>query len=131
MLNQETSQTISTGYDSSMDPLLDLQNSCQITEINSSLSHLVNGIAYSFVEVTWNDGIQYGLQAYGNEALALKSSFTSSQKYLDEIRPVTRAICLCQVSGYISKKQRFIQSILVCSKVTLRSRIANRVRCRA
>jgi hypothetical protein len=62
---------MSTSYDSSIDALNDLQNSGQITEITGSLSHLTNGIEYSFVEVTCNDGIQYGLQAYGNEALEL------------------------------------------------------------
>ena len=30
-----------------------------------------NGIEYYFVEVTCNDGIQYGIQAFGEEALAL------------------------------------------------------------
>jgi hypothetical protein len=32
---------------------------------------LVNGVEYSFVEVTCNDGIQYSLQAYGDEAIEL------------------------------------------------------------
>jgi hypothetical protein len=30
-----------------------------------------NGVEYYFVEVTCNDGIQYGIQAYGDEARAL------------------------------------------------------------
>lgn len=67
----ETLQTISTGYGSSIDALHDLKNSCQITDITTSLLHLANGIEYSFVEVTCSDGTQYGLQAYGNEALEL------------------------------------------------------------
>ena len=71
MLKKETLQTVSSGYGSSIDALHDLQNSCQIAEINPSLSHLDNGVAYSFVEVTCSDGIQYGLQAFGNEALEL------------------------------------------------------------
>jgi hypothetical protein len=71
VLSQETMQTMSTGYDSSIDALNDLRNSGQITEITASLSCLANGIDYSFVEVTCSDGIQYGLQAYGNEALEL------------------------------------------------------------
>jgi hypothetical protein len=57
-------------YGSSIDALNDLKNSCQITDITMSLLHLANGIEYSFVEVTC-DGTQYGLQAYGNEALEL------------------------------------------------------------
>jgi hypothetical protein len=58
-------------YDSSIDALHDLLSSCQITEISTSLSYLINGIEYSFVEITCSDGIQYGLQAYGQEALEL------------------------------------------------------------
>jgi hypothetical protein len=62
---------MSTGYDSSIDALRDLLSSQQITDITANLSHLTNGIEYSFVEVTCNDGVQYGLQAYGKEALEL------------------------------------------------------------
>jgi hypothetical protein len=72
LLKKETLQAKSTtGYGSSIDALNDLRNSGQIAEINSSLSHLANGVAYSFVEVTCSDGTQCGLQAYGNEALEL------------------------------------------------------------
>jgi hypothetical protein len=72
LLKKETLQTTpTTSYSSSIDALNDLRNSGQIAEINSSLSHLANGVAYSFVEVTCRDGIQCGLQAYGNEALEL------------------------------------------------------------
>lgn len=70
-VNQGTLQTISTAYGSSIDALDDLRDSSEITDITSSLSHLANGIEYSFVEITCSDGIQYGLQAYGNEALEL------------------------------------------------------------
>lgn len=69
--DSETLQTISSGYGSNIDALNDLKNSCQITDITTSLLHLANGIEYSFVEVTCSDGTQYGLQAYGNEALEL------------------------------------------------------------
>ena len=51
--------------------LYDLKDSCQMTEITTSLLHLANGIEYSFVEVAISNGMQYGLQAYGNEALRL------------------------------------------------------------
>ena len=60
-----------SGYGSSIDAPNDLKNSCQITDITTSLLHLANGTEYSFVEVTCSDGTQYGLQAYGNEALEL------------------------------------------------------------
>jgi hypothetical protein len=70
-LNQEKVPTESVVYDSSIDALHDLLSSHQITEVSASLSHLTNGIEYSFVEITCIDGIQYGLQAYGQEALEL------------------------------------------------------------
>ncbi|MFY9965888.1 MAG: hypothetical protein WBL44_15085 [Nitrososphaeraceae archaeon] len=70
-MNQEKVPTESVVYDSSIDALHDLLSSHQITEISTSLSHLTNGIEYSFVEITCIDGIQYGLQAYGQEALEL------------------------------------------------------------
>ncbi|MGH9978436.1 MAG: hypothetical protein ACRD8Z_21790 [Nitrososphaeraceae archaeon] len=70
-MDHETLPNKSAGYDSSIEALYDVLNSCHITEIFTSLSHLANGIVYSFVEVTCIDGIQYGLQAYGNEALKL------------------------------------------------------------
>ena len=63
---------MATGYASSIDALYDLLRSCHITEMSASLSHLSNGVEYSFVEITCDDGIQYGLQAYGKEAVELK-----------------------------------------------------------
>ena len=70
-MNQEKGPTESVVYDSSIDALHDLLSSHQITQVSTSLSHLTNGIEYSFVEITCVDGIQYGLQAYGQEALEL------------------------------------------------------------
>jgi hypothetical protein len=70
-LDQKTLSTTSTEYASSIQALHDLLRSCHITEISASLSHLSNGVEYSFVEITCDDGIQYGLQAYGKEALEL------------------------------------------------------------
>jgi hypothetical protein len=58
-------------YDNSIEALCDLLKSYHVTDISTSLSHLANGIQYSFVEVTCSDGIQYGLQAYGDEASEL------------------------------------------------------------
>lgn len=71
MLNHEKVPTESVVYHSSIDALHELLSSYQITEISTSLSHLINGIEYSFVEITCSNGIQYGLQAYGQEALEL------------------------------------------------------------
>ena len=70
-MNQKTVTIESAVYGSSIDALHDLLSSCQITEISTSLSHLTNGVVCSFVEITCNDGNQYGLQAYGKEALEL------------------------------------------------------------
>jgi hypothetical protein len=70
-MNQKTVTIESAVYGSSIDALHDLLSSCQITEISTSLSHLINGVVCSFVEITCSDGNQYGLQAYGKEALEL------------------------------------------------------------
>lgn len=42
--------------------------SCRITKLSHSVSHLENGIEYCLVEVTCDDGKQYGIQAFGSEA---------------------------------------------------------------
>lgn len=70
-MGQETLQTKYARYGNSIDALHGLRNSCQIADISTSLSHLANGVEYSYVEVTCSDGMQYGLQVYGNEALEL------------------------------------------------------------
>jgi hypothetical protein len=43
----------------------------KITRYPESLRTLDNGMEHYFVEVTSKEGIQYGLQAYGNEAVEL------------------------------------------------------------
>jgi len=43
----------------------------KITRYSERLRILDNGVEHYFVEVTCEDGIQYGLQAYGEEAIAL------------------------------------------------------------
>lgn len=45
--------------------------SCRITKLSHSVSHLTNGIEYCLVEITCNDGEQYGIQAFGREAVQL------------------------------------------------------------
>jgi hypothetical protein len=62
---------MATQYGSSIEALDDLLTTNHVTDISTSLSYLTNGMEYSFVEVTCSDGIQYGLQAYGIEALEL------------------------------------------------------------
>jgi hypothetical protein len=71
VLDQKILSTLPAEYGSSIEALRGLLQSCHITEMSSNLSHLSDGIEYSFVEITCDDGIQYGLQAYGKEALEL------------------------------------------------------------
>ena len=42
-----------------------------ITRYPQRLRILDNGVEHYFVEVTCDDGVQFGLQAYGEEAIAL------------------------------------------------------------
>jgi hypothetical protein len=70
-LEKEILSDMPTGYGSSIEALRDLRSSNNITKMSTNLIVLENGIKYSSVEVTRSDGIQYGLQAYGNEALGL------------------------------------------------------------
>jgi hypothetical protein len=68
LLNQDIT---STQYDSSIEALDGLLATSHVTNISTSFAYLANGMEYSFVEVTCNDGSQFGLQAYGNEAFEL------------------------------------------------------------
>lgn len=59
-----------------MDPQKQLSILCKagqghISKWSGHVKTMNNGIEYYFVEVTCNDGIQYGIQAFGEEALAL------------------------------------------------------------
>ncbi len=69
-----------TSYQDSIHALTDLipsesnessSRSCRITKLSHSVSHLENGIEYCLVEVTCDDGEQYGIQAFGREAVQL------------------------------------------------------------
>ena len=44
---------------------------CRITKLSHSESRLENGIEYCLVEVTCDNGEQYGIQAFGGEAVQL------------------------------------------------------------
>ncbi|HEU4444722.1 MAG TPA: hypothetical protein VFR94_08610 [Nitrososphaeraceae archaeon] len=53
---------------------------CRITKLSHNVSHLENGIEYCLVEVTCDDGEQYGIQAFGREAVRLhKEALERSQ----------------------------------------------------
>ena len=45
--------------------------SCRITKIPQDILHMVNGIEYCPIEITCDDATQYGIQAYGEEAIEL------------------------------------------------------------
>ena len=45
--------------------------SCHITKKSQNIGHMRNGVEYCSVEVTCDDGSQYGIQAYGDEAIDL------------------------------------------------------------
>ena len=44
---------------------------CHITKKSQNISYMRNGVEYCSVEVTCDDGSQYGIQAYGDEAIDL------------------------------------------------------------
>ena len=94
-MDQKTLSTVSTEYTSSIEALRDLLSSCHITEISASLSHLSNGVEYSFVEITCDDGIQYGLQAYGKEALEL-NRIAHENISKEQLAPMITANCFSQ-----------------------------------
>jgi hypothetical protein len=56
------------------------KTSCHITKISDKITIMTNGVKYYFVEVTCSDGIQYGIQAYGDEAEDL---YKEAHKYFD------------------------------------------------
>lgn len=57
----------------------------KITRYPDRLRVLDNGVQHYFVEVTSEDGIQYGLQAYGMEAIELfRETMRTVGKVLDE-----------------------------------------------
>jgi hypothetical protein len=44
---------------------------CHITKKSQNITHTINGIEYCSVEVTCDNGSQYGIQAYEDEAIDL------------------------------------------------------------
>ncbi len=64
----------------SAEPNESSSRSCRITKLSHNVSHLENGIEYCPVEVTCDDGEQYGIQAFGVEAVELhKEALKQSQ----------------------------------------------------
>lgn len=69
-----------TAYGNSVEALHELLSSGHVTKTYANISRLINGIDYAFVEVTCDDGSQYGLQAYGEEARDLHRRALESSK---------------------------------------------------
>ena len=46
-------------------------SNCRITKIPQDILYMTNGIEYCAVEITCDDATQYGIQAYGEEAIEL------------------------------------------------------------
>ena len=65
----ETPRTIGAGAGSIHSPDV----SCKITTIPTQITYLENGLKYYCIEVTCEDGRQYAIQAYGDEAETLFS----------------------------------------------------------
>jgi hypothetical protein len=63
------------------------KTSCQISKISDKITCMTNGLKYYFVEVTCSDGIQYGIQAYGDEAEDL---YKEAHKYFDYEKKLQR-----------------------------------------
>ena len=53
------------------EPNVSPSRSCRITKLSYGVSHLENGIEHCLVEVTCDDGEQYGIHAFGREAVQL------------------------------------------------------------
>jgi hypothetical protein len=74
-------------YVSSLDALRELLTPpsvfghCRITSIPQNMRYMTNGIEYCAVEVTCDGNVQYGIQAYGEEAIELhKEALRLSEK---------------------------------------------------
>jgi hypothetical protein len=81
-----------TSYNNSIDALRELllfpskmsYSKCSITRISQNVSHLSNGLEYCLVEITCDSVIQYGIQAYGDEAVKLhKEALKHQQQSLE------------------------------------------------
>ena len=55
---------------------------CRITKLSRDVSHLENGIKCFFVEVTCDGGEQFGIQAFGDEAVELRKEVLKQNQFL-------------------------------------------------
>jgi hypothetical protein len=83
-------------YASSIDALRELltpghslcaYGSCRVTNITQDIHCMTNGIEYCAVQVTCDSNIQYGIQAFGEEAIELhKEALRLSGKKIEELK---------------------------------------------
>jgi len=64
-------QKILAAGPSELQPRQPLMSTCRLTLIPPEITYFSNGVEYYYVEVTCDDGKQYAIQAYGEEAEAL------------------------------------------------------------
>ena len=77
-----------TSYNNSIDALRELllfpsnmsHSNCSITRISQNVSHLSNGLEYCLIEITCDSVFQYGIQAYGDEAVKLHTEALKHQQ---------------------------------------------------
>ena len=55
-------------------------SNCSITRISQNVSHLSNGLEYCLIEITCDSVFQYGIQAYGDEAVKLHTEALKHQQ---------------------------------------------------
>jgi hypothetical protein len=65
---------------------------CHITKLSHNVSHLKNGIEYCLVEVTCDDGEQYGIQAFGLEAVQLHNEALKRSQVFEKKETITLAL---------------------------------------
>lgn len=63
----------------------------RISKLTGPGTVMKNGIEYCFVEVTFSDGTQYGIPAYGDEALALYEEASYLETTSKRMLPVITA----------------------------------------
>ena len=68
---------------------------CHITKISEDMSYLGNEVKYCFVEVTCNNGNQYGIQAFGHEAVEL---YKEALKHLSQEKEEEKSPVIYKIS---------------------------------
>jgi hypothetical protein len=58
-----------------------LGSSCRLIRISKDNVTLGNGMEYCFVEITCSNGIQYGIEAFGEEAMELRRRASAASAF--------------------------------------------------